>query len=92
MSSSGGGGGGLRVHQVERLLAEHGFLLVRQRGSHRQYANARGQRLSVTVHGGAHTGLSWRQVDAIRRDLERLGAAGTSGTRCIRPVGEEGIA
>ncbi len=79
MSSSGSGGGGMRVQQVERLLAEHGFLLVRQRGSHRQYANARGQLLCVSVHGGAHTGLSWRQVEAIRRDLERLGAAGKEG-------------
>jgi predicted RNA binding protein YcfA (HicA-like mRNA interferase family) len=64
------------LHGIERELAHRGWLFSRQRSSHRHYRNEPGQRLIVNVHGGAHTPLNWRQVDAIRRALQRLAREG----------------
>ncbi len=65
----------MRLHRLERDLARDGWLISRQKGSHRHYRNARGQRLTVNVHGGAHTSLCWRRVEQVRRDLARLRVA-----------------
>ncbi len=64
----------MHLHTLERDLAHAGWLFVRQRGSHRHYRNAHGERLTVSLHGGRHTALCWRQVAAIRRDLARMEA------------------
>ncbi len=63
----------MHLHDLEAQLARDGWLFHHQRGSHRIYRRAsRGGHLCITVHGGAHTALCWRQIAAIRRELERL--------------------
>lgn len=62
----------MRLHTLERDLEAQGWLFLSQKGSHRHYRNARGQRLTVNVHGGAHTSICWRRVEQVRRDLRRL--------------------
>ncbi|HEX9412752.1 MAG TPA: type II toxin-antitoxin system HicA family toxin [Ktedonobacterales bacterium] len=62
----------MRLHTLEAQLARDGWLFLRQKGSHRHYRNARGQRITVNVHGGAHTPVCWRRVEQVRRDLAQL--------------------
>ncbi len=62
----------MRLHRLERDLARDGWLFLSQKGSHRHYCNARGQRLTVSLHGGEHTPITWRRVEQVRRDLRRL--------------------
>ncbi len=42
----------LRPREVEALLLKHGFRLVRQRGSHRQYRHDDGRGTTVPFHAG----------------------------------------
>jgi predicted RNA binding protein YcfA (HicA-like mRNA interferase family) len=65
----------LRLHQLERLLAARGYVFLRQRGSHRHYADPSGRRVTLSIHGGEHSQVCWRQVAAVARDIDRL--AGT---------------
>lgn len=54
-----------RVRDVIRILERHGFVLVRQRGSHRLFRNAAGRR--VTVAGAPGRELPPGTLGAIRR-------------------------
>ena len=63
----------MHLRRLERDLAKQGWHLARQRGSHRHYRNARGQRITVAQHAGRE--LTWRHVQAIRRDVARLADA-----------------
>jgi predicted RNA binding protein YcfA (HicA-like mRNA interferase family) len=63
----------MRLHRVERDLEAQGWLFLRQKGSHRHYRNqATGHKLTIALHGGAHTALCWRHVAAVEKDMERL--------------------
>ncbi|MFP4502236.1 MAG: type II toxin-antitoxin system HicA family toxin [Candidatus Hydrogenedentota bacterium] len=42
----------LKPQKVARILERHGFTLVRQRGSHRQYRHANGRATTVPFHKG----------------------------------------
>jgi predicted RNA binding protein YcfA (HicA-like mRNA interferase family) len=42
----------LKPREVERLLECLGFLLVRQRGSHRQYRHGDGRQTTIPFHAG----------------------------------------
>jgi predicted RNA binding protein YcfA (HicA-like mRNA interferase family) len=66
----------MQLHDIERELLRGGWYLVRIRGSHRHYRqDGSRQRLTVSIHGGRHTPVSWRQVAQIEKDLRRLEAA-----------------
>jgi len=72
----------MHLHEVERLLADHGYLLQRIRGSHRHYRHEQtGQRLTVTAHGGPHCQFNWRRLAQLRKDLRRLTAAADAAER-----------
>jgi predicted RNA binding protein YcfA (HicA-like mRNA interferase family) len=47
------------LHDVERKLADRGYLLDRVCGSHRHYLDPAGRRVTLTYHTGKG-GLSWR--------------------------------
>lgn len=59
----------MTLDQLDAMLSRAGWALARQRGSHRHYANERGQRLTVTQHGKR---FEWRQLAAIRADMARM--------------------
>jgi len=42
----------LKPREVERLLEQFGFRLIRQRGSNRQYRHADGRQTTLPFHGG----------------------------------------
>jgi predicted RNA binding protein YcfA (HicA-like mRNA interferase family) len=42
----------LRSREVIAILARHGFVEVRQRGSHKQFRHADGRATTVPVHAG----------------------------------------
>ena len=42
----------LKPREVEALLLRHGFRMVRQRGSHRQYRHPDGRCTTVPFHAG----------------------------------------
>lgn len=39
--------------KASRVLERHGFIIVRQSGSHRIYRNAAGVRVTLPMHAGA---------------------------------------
>lgn len=41
----------LKPREVERLLERFGFVLIRQRGSHRQYRHPDGRQTTLPFHG-----------------------------------------
>jgi predicted RNA binding protein YcfA (HicA-like mRNA interferase family) len=41
----------LKPHEVARLLEKRGFVLVRQRGSHKQYRHPDGRGTTIPFHG-----------------------------------------
>jgi predicted RNA binding protein YcfA (HicA-like mRNA interferase family) len=41
----------LKPHEVAKLLERRGFVLVRQRGSHRQYRHPDGRGTTIPFHG-----------------------------------------
>ncbi len=41
----------LKPREVERLLERVGFVLIRQRGSHRQYRHPDGRQTTLPFHG-----------------------------------------
>ena len=58
----------MKVRSVIRLLEEHGFHFVRQRGSHRRFVGeVRGQTRLVTVAGKEGDEISKPTLHAIRR-------------------------
>lgn len=58
----------MKVRDVIRILAEHGFKLTRQRGSHRHFAGfINGQRRLVTVPGTDGEDIPKGTLSAIRR-------------------------
>jgi predicted RNA binding protein YcfA (HicA-like mRNA interferase family) len=65
----------LRLHRLEKFLQSRGYTLIRQRGSHRHYRDPSGRRVTVTVHGGEHSQVCWRQVAAVARDIDRQEAS-----------------
>ena len=70
----------MQVHDIERELARGGWYLVRITGSHRHYRRdgPPRARLTMSVHGGRHTPVSWRQVAQIAKDMRRLEAVAAS--------------
>jgi predicted RNA binding protein YcfA (HicA-like mRNA interferase family) len=53
----------LKPREVERLLERLGFVLVRQRGSHRQYRHSDGRQTTIPFHGGRDVSpLLFRQI------------------------------
>lgn len=57
----------MTLTRLDAMLASAGYTFSRQRGSHRHYHNAAGQRLTVTQHGSR---IGWRQVAAIEADIK----------------------
>ena len=58
----------MKVRTVIRLLEEHGFHFVRQRGSHRRFVgDVGGQKRYVTVAGSEGDEISKPTLHAIRR-------------------------
>ena len=70
----------LRAREIIKALARDGFVLKRQRGSHRRYAHADGRRVTVSFHHNSDTfplptlqSMIERQACWDTDDLERLG-------------------
>lgn len=40
------------ARKMEKLILKHGFKLVRSRGSHRQYEDSHGRRVTIAFHPG----------------------------------------
>jgi predicted RNA binding protein YcfA (HicA-like mRNA interferase family) len=59
-----------RLHELERLLRQHGLERLRTESSHHIYGCSCGHRLVLTLHHG-HTITTPRHV--IRRALRRIG-------------------
>ena len=58
----------MKVRDVIRILTEHGFKLIRQRGSHRHFAGfSNGQRRLVPVSGNHGDDIPKGTLAAIRR-------------------------
>jgi predicted RNA binding protein YcfA (HicA-like mRNA interferase family) len=66
------------LHDIERTLADRGYFLARVRGSHRHYRDPAGRRLTLSCYMGKG-GLSWRHLQRLERDIQRLDA---HGVRC----------
>jgi len=58
----------LKPREVEALLVQLGFELVRQRGSHRQYRHADGRGTTVPFHAGRD--VSPTLLRKIARDVD----------------------
>jgi predicted RNA binding protein YcfA (HicA-like mRNA interferase family) len=73
----------MHLHDVERLLANRGYLLDRVRGSHRHYRDESGRRLTLTHHTGKG-GLGRSELARLERDIARLDAHSARCTYCSR--------
>jgi predicted RNA binding protein YcfA (HicA-like mRNA interferase family) len=71
------------LHHAERLLAEHGWVLVRVNSSHRMYRNVQGQTLTVAAHGQRMTA----RPDQLHKDLRRLVRMGAAAGERRRASG-----
>lgn len=66
----------MTLSALDAHLKRRGLTFTRQRGSHRHYHNALGQRLTVVANGSR---FDWRQLAAIEADLRRLAATRAVG-------------
>lgn len=55
---------------VERLLESRGYTFTRQTASHRHYTNARGQVVTVSIHGRCK--VNREHVDNLWKHIRRL--------------------
>lgn len=60
----------MRLSDLERVLAAHGFHRRRQRGTHHHYYDAAGRRLTLATHRAGN--LSPELVDNVLHDVRRL--------------------
>lgn len=58
------------LHDVEAMLAQVGFTRTRSKGSHRQYHDERGRRVTLTTHGRR---VHQEHLDNLCHALRRMG-------------------